>query len=105
MNDPEEIKIDAETVVADRLLEEVYYPANSEKLPLLLGLMRQTEGERVLVFANKQDLPNAMEVSEMADKLGLGSMRNRKWYIKGCCATTGDGLYDGLDWMNKTLNE
>ena len=51
------------------------------------------------------DLPNAMEVSEMADKLGLGSMRNRKWYIKGCCATTGDGLYDGLDWMNKTLNE
>ena len=40
----------------------------------------------VLVFANKQDLPNAMEVSEMADKLGLGSMRNRKWYIKGCCA-------------------
>ena len=52
MNDPEEIKIDAETVVADRLLEEVYYPANSEKLPLLLGLMRQTEGERVLVFAN-----------------------------------------------------
>ena len=59
----------------------------------------------VLVFANKQDLPNAMEVSEMADKLGLGSMRNRKWYIKGCCATTGDGLYDGLDWMNKTLNE
>ena len=52
MNDPEEIKIDAETVVADRLLEEVYYPANSEKLPLLLGLMRQTDGERVLVFAN-----------------------------------------------------
>jgi len=52
MNDPEEIKIDAETVVADRLVEEVYYPANSEKLPLLLGLIRQTDGERVLVFAN-----------------------------------------------------
>ena len=52
MNDPEEIKIDSQTVVADHLLEEVYYPANSEKLPLLLGLMRQTDGERVLVFAN-----------------------------------------------------
>jgi|TARA_A100001015_G_C14668657_1_gene585969 ADP-ribosylation factor protein 1 len=59
----------------------------------------------VLVFANKQDLPNAMQVSEMADKLGLSNMRTRKWFIKGCCATTGDGLYDGLDWMNKTLNE
>ena len=52
MNNPEEIKIDSEMVVADRLLEEVYYPANSEKLPLLLGLMRQTGGDRVLVFAN-----------------------------------------------------
>ena len=59
----------------------------------------------VLVFANKQDLPQAMEVSALADKLGLSAMRNRKWFIKGCCATTGDGLYDGLDWMSKTLDE
>ena len=52
MNNPEEIKIDADVIVAERLLEEVYYPANTEKLPLLLGLMRQTAGERVLVFSN-----------------------------------------------------
>ena len=52
MNDPQEVKIESDTVVADRLLEEVYYPANTEKLPLLLGLMRKTEGQRVLVFAN-----------------------------------------------------
>lgn len=52
MNNPEEIKIDADVVVAERLLEEVYYPANAEKLPLLLGLMRQTAGDRVLVFSN-----------------------------------------------------
>jgi ATP-dependent RNA helicase RhlB len=52
MNNPEEIKIDADVIVAERLLEEVYYPANAEKLPLLLGLMRQTAGDRVLVFSN-----------------------------------------------------
>ncbi|MDG2236623.1 MAG: DEAD/DEAH box helicase, partial [Arenicellales bacterium] len=52
MNNPEEIKIDADVIVAERLLEEVYYPANTEKLPLLLGLMRQTAGGRVLVFSN-----------------------------------------------------
>ena len=51
-NNPQEIKIDADVVVAERLLEEVYYPANAEKLPLLLGLMRQTAGDRVLVFSN-----------------------------------------------------
>lgn len=52
MNDPHTVTVKSETPVADRLLEEVYYPANSEKLPLLLGLMEHTGGNRVLVFAN-----------------------------------------------------
>ncbi|XP_042785680.1 ADP-ribosylation factor 4 isoform X2 [Panthera tigris] len=33
----------------------------------------------LLLFANKQDLPNAMAISEMTDKLGLQSLRNRTW--------------------------
>ena len=52
MNNPAEVKIETDTPVADRLIEEVYYPANNEKLPLLLGLMAKTKGERILVFAN-----------------------------------------------------
>jgi len=55
---------------------------------------------RLLVLANKQDLPNAMSVSEVTDKLGLHSLRNRQWYIQATCATTGDGLYEGLDWLS-----
>ncbi|KAM4869797.1 ADP-ribosylation factor 4-like [Urocitellus parryii] len=31
----------------------------------------------LLLFANKQDLPNAMAISEMTDKLGLQSLPNR----------------------------
>lgn len=31
----------------------------------------------LLVFANKQDLPNALKVSELTDKLNLHSLRNR----------------------------
>merc|ERR1719244_669034 len=58
----------------------------------------------VLVFANKQDLPNAMSVHEVTEKLGLNQLRNRKWYIQSTCATTGDGLYEGLDWLDKTLH-
>ena len=38
----------------------------------------ELQNSRVLVFANKQDLPNAMQVSEVTDKLGLHSIRNRK---------------------------
>lgn len=57
----------------------------------------------VLVFANKQDLPNAMSAAEVTDKLGLHSMRQRSWYIQAACATTGDGLYEGLEWLSSKL--
>ena len=33
----------------------------------------------VLVFANKQDLPNAMNAADITDKLGLHTLRNRNW--------------------------
>ena len=58
----------------------------------------------LLVFANKQDLPNAMSVSEVTDKLGLHSIGDRKWYIQSTCATSGDGLYEGLDWLSTSLS-
>jgi len=58
----------------------------------------------VLIFANKQDLPNAMSVAEITDKLGLHSLRSRKWYIQSTCATSGDGLYEGLDWLSNVLS-
>lgn len=36
----------------------------------------------LLVFANKQDLPNAMSAAEMTDKLGLHGLRQRQWYAR-----------------------
>ncbi|XP_010270881.1 PREDICTED: ADP-ribosylation factor 2-like [Nelumbo nucifera] len=57
----------------------------------------------LLVFANKQDLPNAMNAAEITDELGLHSLRQRHWYIQGTCATSGEGLYDGLDWLSNNI--
>jgi ADP-ribosylation factor protein 1 len=57
----------------------------------------------LLVFANKQDLPNAMSAAEVTEKLGLQSLRQRNWFIQATCATTGDGLYEGLDWLSNQL--
>ncbi|KAH3764838.1 ADP-ribosylation factor 1 [Pelomyxa schiedti] len=57
----------------------------------------------LIVFANKQDLPNAMTVAELSNKLGLQSMKSHKWFIQSTCATTGDGLYEGLEWLSHTL--
>lgn len=58
----------------------------------------------LLVFANKQDLPNAMSASEITEKLGLSALRGRKWYIQSTCATQGTGLYEGLDWLSNELS-
>mmetsp|Transcript_44940 Transcript_44940/g.71114 ORF Transcript_44940/g.71114 Transcript_44940/m.71114 type:complete len:183 (+) Transcript_44940:59-607(+) len=58
----------------------------------------------VLVFANKQDLPNSMTAAEVTEKLGLRRIQQRRWYIQSACATSGDGLYEGLDWLSRTLS-
>lgn len=57
----------------------------------------------LLVFANKQDLPNAMTASELTEKLGLRSLVGRKWFIQAACATHGQGLYEGLDWLSNEI--
>ncbi|CAL2226575.1 unnamed protein product [Prunus armeniaca] len=57
----------------------------------------------LLVFANKQDLPNAMNAAEITDKLSLHSLRQRHWYIQSTCATSGEGLYEGLDWLSNNI--
>eukprot|EP00903_Cladosiphon_okamuranus_P013373 g12463.t1 len=64
--------------------------------------------QTVLVFLNKQDLPGAATPSFVINKLGFNHagdnpLRRRNWYIQGCCAITGEGVYDGLDWLSQAL--
>ena len=56
----------------------------------------------VLVLANKQDIAQA-SLTEVTEKMGLFAMKGREWHIQGTCATTGAGIFDGLDWLCKTL--
>jgi len=44
-----------------------------------------------------------MNAAEITDKIGLHGLRNRNWYIQATCATSGDGLYEGLDWLSNQL--
>jgi small GTP-binding protein len=59
----------------------------------------------LLVYANKQDLPNAIKPQELGNRLRLNSITNRAWQVQGTCATTGDGLYEGLDWLGEQINK
>merc|ERR1711934_720109 len=60
-------------------------------------------GAVLLVFANKQDLPNAMNAAEITDKLGLHALKQRHWYIQAAIVTSGEGLYEGLDWLQANI--
>ncbi|KAF8980579.1 ADP-ribosylation factor, Arf Arf6 [Entomortierella lignicola] len=57
----------------------------------------------LLVFANKQDLPDAMTPAEVTERLQLNTMRERPWYVHPSCATTGEGLFEGLNWMSQNV--
>ncbi len=59
----------------------------------------------LFVRLTTQDLPNAMNAAEITDKLGLHSLRQRQWYIQAACATSGDGLYEGLEWLSTNLKK
>ncbi|NCF35545.1 MAG: DEAD/DEAH box helicase [Gammaproteobacteria bacterium] len=52
MNQAQLIKIDADTPAVERIEQSVYHPANHEKIPLLLGLMKKLQPQRSIIFAN-----------------------------------------------------
>ena len=62
-------------------------------------------GVPLIVLANKQDLPNARSPSEVAEKLGLPQLKNRKWFIQGTSAVTGSGVYEGMEELSKLTKE
>lgn len=76
----------------------------------LFGLMSHEELRNcpLLIYANKQDLPNSLSPSQLVDKLQLSSnsnIRHREWHCQGAVAVSGQGLYEGLDWLSETLKK
>lgn len=55
----------------------------------------------ILIFANKQDMPNAMKPQEIQQRLELshGPLKQRNWIVQPSTATSGDGIYEGLTWL------
>ena len=52
MNEPELIRIEPDKVTADRVRQAIFFPSNEEKLPLLIGLIREMGESRIMVFVN-----------------------------------------------------
>jgi ATP-dependent RNA helicase RhlB len=52
MNNAITVKIETDKVTADNVEEIVYGPANDEKIPLLIGLLRHMDPTRTIIFVN-----------------------------------------------------
>ncbi|XP_059077188.1 ADP-ribosylation factor 1-like [Cryptomeria japonica] len=77
----------------------------SEAKDVLHNLLKEKElrDAAVVVFANKNDFPNAMSVLEITEELEMSSLTQRHWHVQSSCATSGDGLYEGLDWLSNNV--
>jgi len=58
----------------------------------------------LLVFANKQDLKDAMSAAELTDSLALHTIKRQDWHVQACSAVTGDGLAEGLGWIAQRVS-
>uniref|UniRef100_A0A8C3JYP2 RING-type E3 ubiquitin transferase n=1 Tax=Calidris pygmaea TaxID=425635 RepID=A0A8C3JYP2_9CHAR len=76
--------------------------AHSELAKLLTE--KELRDALLLIFANKQDVAGALSVEEITELLSLHKLCcGRSWYIQGCDARSGTGLYEGLDWLSRQL--
>jgi len=52
MNEPEKLVVESEFITNAKVRQVMYFPADDEKLQLLLGLLSRSEGARTMVFVN-----------------------------------------------------
>lgn len=52
MNEPDLIRIEPDKITADRVRQAIFFPSNEDKMPLLVGLIREMGAGRIMVFVN-----------------------------------------------------
>lgn len=75
----------------------------------LHGILENTDmhGVPIVIIANKQDLPNALNCNELVTRLGLEKLaqtRNR-WFIQSACAVNGEGIVESMKQMSDMVKE
>ena len=74
-------------------------PTSKEELQ---GILEEDELRDciIMVFANKQDLPEAATEVEITEGLGLNGVKDRQWAIFKTSALKGEGLWEGMEWLS-----
>jgi ATP-dependent RNA helicase RhlB len=61
MNNPELVRIEPDKMTVDLVRQMMYYPSMEEKVPLLIGLLRQFEARRTMIFVNTKRAAERLE--------------------------------------------
>ncbi len=80
-------------------------PREKKHLEIIKLKLKDLTKSSLLVFANKQDIKNSMSAAEISQKLNLTSIKDHAWHIQACCALTGEGLYQGLEWIVSNIKK
>jgi ATP-dependent RNA helicase RhlB len=70
MNDPELVSIEPDKRTADKVRQTIYFPANDEKIPLLILLLKQMDAQRTMVFVNTK-----REAERLGDHLTVNGIK------------------------------
>jgi ATP-dependent RNA helicase RhlB len=74
MNNPELVRIEPDQVTISRVRQVIYFPSMEEKVPLLIGLLRETEAHRTMVFVNMRRTAERLESALRANGLNAQAL-------------------------------
>ncbi len=79
-----------------------------EELKKSLNDPSMDQCESVLILANKMDLPHSLTVDQIVEKMDVYNLprvrgKQRDWFVQPSCAVKGEGLYEGLEWLRKSV--
>jgi len=60
MNNPQLVRIEPDKITVDKVKQTIYYAANQEKIPLLLGLLKSIDPKRTIIFVNTKHVGNQL---------------------------------------------
>ena len=67
-----------------------------------------SKNSEICSFSNTsipKDMPRAASASEITNALDLTKMTQRQWFVQVTCATSGEGLVEGLEWLAQRVKE
>jgi ATP-dependent RNA helicase RhlB len=74
MNNPELVRIEPDRVTIEIVRQVIYFPSMEEKVPLLIGLLRETEAHRTMVFVNMRRTAERLEAALRANGLNAQAL-------------------------------